>query len=74
MRPIEPKRPAAGNDNRLSAALREQGFEVSDTEAERVAHALSGIERDLTKLDELPTSGLIPAPHFKSDGIDDENR
>jgi hypothetical protein len=59
-------------NKRVTVALREQGFEVTSAEVERIVAVLSGIERDLAKLDELANEQHSTTPHFNVDGIIDD--
>lgn len=58
----------------IAARLKEQGFDVSDGELERVAHVLNGLARDFAKLDALKGFECNFTPGFRveegeNDGI-----
>jgi hypothetical protein len=51
--------------SRMMSVLKGQGFDVSEVDAERAATVLSGIERDLARLDEASSSDCSATPRFE---------
>ena len=56
---------SAGANSRMMSVLKGQGFDVSQLDAQRVATVLSGIERDLARLDEVSSSDCSATPRFE---------
>jgi hypothetical protein len=56
----------------IAVGLKEQGFEVGGAELERVARVLSGIARDLAKLDALKGFECNSTPGFRVEEADDD--
>jgi hypothetical protein len=56
---------SAGANSRMMSVLKGQGFDVSQVDAERAATVLSGIERDLARLDEASNSDCSATPRFE---------
>jgi hypothetical protein len=69
---LESEKEAMDANGRIVAGLKAQGFDVEDSELERLARVLSGIANDLSKLDALKSFECTSTPGFRVEEADDD--